>query len=194
MVSPDFLKELDRASPGTWIGQPKLDGWRRVADNLSGWKFQAKHTKGPASKPLPKDLQEEFESLPWPKGIILDMEWLGPRVVAHVKENSLNIFDCLGWDGEWKGNVPFKVRYSTLEKIAYKPDPCYISSCKHINIVPCWSNPGLFDRYLEQMQNPLSEGLVIRRADSGLIGSFNHCANNPLWFKVKYRQIGEKGK
>lgn len=185
-VSLDFLRTLDSEPAGTWLAQPKLDGWRKIADSTSGeWHYGAKHTKGDAAKPLPPELRKEFESLSWPKGIVLDCEWVGCRVVEHVKEHCLHVFDILMHENDWLGNMGFWERYKLLAHIFAKAS-LYIPG-PYVHLVPCWPNPGLMDRFMEQLQDPLSEGLVVRHKDSGLVGSFSAPAVNPQWVKVKYR-------
>lgn len=197
-VSLAFLKDLDAQAPGTWLAQPKLDGWRKIADNTSGqWVYSAKHDTGPAAKPLPDELRREFEALPWPPNIVLDMEWCGNRCVQHVKEHSLHVFDLLscdlrildllsyGDDG-WLGQVPFEKRYSALEYIVQML-PVLGGKPKHVHLIPCRKNPGLVDYFAEQLTNPLSEGLVVRHKDSKLVGSFTKPAVGDRMFKVKHR-------
>ena len=188
-VSVDYLCGLDAMAPGTWLAGKKLDGWRRTADNTSGkWVYGAKHTTGPAAKQMPEELVREFESLPWPKGIALDMEWMGPRVVAAVEEHSLNVFDLLMLNGEWLGNVGFQDRYAILRGLM-RIDCC--GSGMNVKIIPVRRNPGLTDFFLEQKTDPLSEGIVVRHKDSTLVGSFSKCATGDRFFKVKYRNNKE---
>ena len=188
-VSLDFLRTLDADPPGTWLAQPKLDGWRKIADSTTGtWHYGAKHTKGDAAKPLPPELRKEFESLPWPKGIVLDCEWVGCRVVEHVKEHCLHVFDILMYENDWLGNMGFWERYKLLA-LTFGRAIWDSGLLAHVHLVPCWQNPGLVDKFMEQLQDPLSEGLVVRHKDSGLVGSFSECATNPQWFKIKYREV-----
>ncbi len=194
-VSLDFLRKLDADPPGTWIGQPKLDGWRRVAwHGDGGWQYISKRESSGNRRPLPLDLQAEFEGLPWPDGLGLDCEWMGPRQVAHIKGDSLHVFDLLmgpvtpgSTRSDWLGDMPFVDRYILLHSLMESG-----RQSKQVRLVPAWANPGLVDRFMEQTQDPLSEGLVVRRADSKLIGALHRSAENPHWFKVKYRGI--KGK
>lgn len=188
LVSLDFLKRIDADPPGTWIAQPKYDGWRRTAWNVNGrWIYQAKHKTGPAARPMPKWLQDEFESIGFPKGTCIDMEWMGPR--GHCSD-MLYIFDMLQWDGFWSGRHSFGKRYVDLCS--------FLSGCDRwpparntVRLAEIFYNPGLCDRFLEQMQDDKSEGLVIRRADSGLVGGLNGCKDNPHWFKVKFSRVEE---
>lgn len=196
LVSVDFLKKLDADPPGTWLAQPKLDGWRRVlvkgpyANGTYPWTAHAKRGSEGAVKPFPPDLAAELERLPVPDGTAFDAEWVGPHVAEHFKSfgfsgprHSLHIFDCLMWEGKWLRTTPFKHRVGLLR--IYGPPERNIFTVQKV------PNPGLVDLFQQQLTNPLSEGLVIRRADSGLILSETKCADNPLWFKIRYRNIRE---
>jgi hypothetical protein len=199
LVSASFLREIDKDPPGSWIASKKWDGFRRVADNTSGrWVYQARHTKGPAAIQMPTSLTDEFESLPWPDGICLDAEWVGPRVASVVKEHSLHIFDLLMWRGEWLGNVPYwrrqqslwiittpLIRYDDIVSMPPGPHPQELSP--HVSSIPVWQNPGLYDRYVEQLADPLSEGICVRHKDSLLVGGFNSCKVGDRFFKCRYR-------
>jgi len=184
LVSLNFLQQIDSEATGLWTAQSKLNGWRRTAWRIDGaWQFSAKHKTGPAARPLPKELIAEFASIEWPECdvLALDMEWVGPRGGG----DSLHIFDLLSCKHGWLGNTAFTARHLMLERIMSG------QQTKAIRLVPYWSNPGLGEKFMEQLQHPYSEGLVIRRADSGLIGAFDKCANNPHWFKVKFQTAKE---
>ncbi|HEY3319858.1 MAG TPA: hypothetical protein VGP72_05205 [Planctomycetota bacterium] len=200
-VSVEFLRRLDTEVPGRWHAQRKIDGVRRVAWLADGkWTYYSKHLVGPAAMPMPNTLVAEFESLPWPDGIGLDMEWSGRRCVQFITEHKLHLFDLLmapvgitkqcrsSANGDcWLGDVPFSTRYELLRQLVEAVKMAATSPSNHIHLIPCWTNPGLVDRFLEQIQDPLSEGLVVRRADSGLVGHTGRFAENPMWFKIKHR-------
>ncbi len=178
LIDVDYLRRLDADAPGRWLAQPKLDGWRRWAwlDD-AGWHWGAK--KGLARAPLPEDLRRKFEALPWPAGIGLDMEWVGPRQAGGA-HSSLHLFDLWMAGGTWLGKFPFQHRYHCLANIVAEID-MKEDSALCIFIVSIRANPGLVALFEAQRANPLSEGLVIRRADSGLVGG----GSNPLWFKIR---------
>ena len=191
-VSLDFLRQLDTEPPGTWLGQSKLNGWRKIADNTDGtWHYGAKHTTGDAAKPLPDTLRTEFEALAWQKGIVLDMEWLGNRQTTIITRHSLHIFDILTHEGQWLGSMGYERRLEVLAAVCKQAgvsDPDHSEAESDVFLVPTWTNPGLVDRFIEQMENPLSEGLVVRQRHSGLIGSFTSPATNPQMLKVKFEE------
>lgn len=182
-ISSDLLKQFDADPPGTWLAQPKLDGWRRIAvHDGTQWRYHAKpHGAGAAIPAVEADLQDEFEALPWPPGLGLDMEWVGPRHAGAA--HSLHVFDMFQFGGAPGFEEPFEFRYGALDAIWQTVQ----SKDARVHLVPVFANPGLLDRFLEQMQDPRSEGLVLRRADSTLIGKRNACATNPHVFKVKFK-------
>ena len=43
----------------------------------------------------------------------------------------------------------------------------------------------------ESKRHPEYEGVVVKRANSKLLGGFSRAEDNPCWWKVKYRDIKE---
>lgn len=190
-VSPDFLKKIDQDTPGTWIAQPKMDGHRKIcAFNGSAWHVSGKKGGTGEHSKIPKEIMAELMEMHFPEGIALDCEWVGPRMKEHAKRDVLYIFDILTYP-EPEDRLYYAHRRYLLKLLIGRwynganPE-------KAIAGVPSWQNPGLFDRFQEQMTNPLSEGLVVRRADSRHLMGRNGCLTNPLIFKCKYRNIREK--
>lgn len=184
-VSLNALKEYDAYPAGTFIAQPKKDGFRRTIWRIDGkWHYNAKHTTGPHSQPLPPLLIEKFEhSLSSLNAdVCLDCEWMGPR--HKNKEHRLVLFDILMLQGNWLGGIPFETRVAMLETFFMD-----LNGWWGLELLGHRKNPGLMDYFAEQLQDPESEGLVVRRADSGLIGGLNACADNPKWVKVKMKEV-----
>ena len=187
-VSPDFLKKIDQDAPGTWIAQPKMDGHRKIcAFNGSTWHVSGKKGGTGEHSKIPAEIMADLLDGYWPDGIVLDCELVGPRMIEHTAgKNMLIVFDVL--------SIPKAIKESTfIERIMYMNaimdgiDPTgTIQRSIH------WYNPGLFDRFQEQMTNPLSEGLVVRRADSRHLMGRNGCKTNPHCLKIKYRNIREQ--
>ena len=197
-VSVDFLKRIDADPPGTWLAQPKLDGWRRVLVYEKGeWSQFAKHHSEGSDRTLPLALWDALKAWSPRDGTVFDAEWMGMRCkdVAGQRTHSLHVFDLLRFEGDWLRGTPFWLRYETLGRLLPAVE---ISGRgpewqqRTIFQVRAYPNPGLVDFFQQQMQDPLSEGLVVRRADSKLILSTRACADNPMVFKCKYRGIKEK--
>jgi ATP-dependent DNA ligase len=166
----------DQEAPGRYIAQPKYDGYRRLAHVDNGKvQWQAKRTAEAAPMVnqyaaeltllLPRDLE----------GCSLDCEYVGPRTcMGQRPEPKLCVFDLLRYRGKWLRTTPFSERLVILAGM-FSP------------LIRTASNPGLMDFFLEQMQDATSEGIVVRRADSGLILDESRCRDNPMWWKVKNR-------
>lgn len=186
LVSLDFLRELDAQAPGTWLAQPKIDGRRRMIYKKDGvYTWHAKNRDD--CQPVPAHLRAQFEALSWLDGIGVDCEWSGPRHKGGV--DKLWVFDLLQWQGEWTGAWTFSKRVQYLQFWFLDMLDDVRAT---IHIVPLHVNPGLLDRYSEQLTNPISEGLVVRKATSKMLGGVGQCKVNPEWFKVKHRNIKEK--
>lgn len=193
-ISVDYLKELTDSSPeGELYGQVKSDGWRRPGYKVNGkWSFYAKRGIGEeAAKQPPADLVAEMASMGWPDNIAFDMEWMGTRCKEQLKGvHHFRIFDLLYLDGVWQGKVPFRERYSKLRQLFLAAKQKAIGPTDRIVLVEARTK-NLSEWFQEQKQDPLSEGLVVRRAGSGLIGDIRKNQTNPQWFKIKYRDIKE---
>ena len=104
---------------------------------------------------MPKYLVDEFESIKWPiewgySVLGIDMEWIGPRMVEKVKEDKLIVFDLFM-------DAPFWLRRELAYRFLFS-QPWESNPVQHLEDCGRWTNPGLFDRFQEQMTNPLSEG------------------------------------
>jgi len=172
-----------------WIAQPKLDGWRRLAYHQpSGWEFFSKANGTGEGRPMPDELLVSLCRIPWPDGIALDMEWLGPRVAGS--QHSLHVFDVLYVDGLWQGGHGFQERHAALRRAwaeatcGSTPGPVAL-----VQASPVRDSGHLRELFEVQRSNDTSEGLVLRAAESGLIGARppNRPSDNSLWLKVKFR-------
>lgn len=211
-ISRDALKELDQEAPGTWTAQPKYDGWRRpIYVHEDGHvTYHAKyqdHTKEEASKQPPTELIEEFKALNWPKGIALDVEWMGTRMKDELKgQHHFQIFDLLAMNGEFLEKMPPSERIANLKTICelVRGKPFSGDSAKGILIGPDGSSltehihlVETVDRDLwkffeaQEKGNPLAEGIVIRHKASKLTGDRWASTDNRLWHKIKWRNIKE---
>lgn len=173
--------------PGQWVGQKKLDGWRCPA-YLDGGKWTYYSKDGTRVVMPPEALRKEFESLPWPDGVALDMEWMGPRQVDILRgRHSFRLFDMLYMGGNWLGQMGFMERHGNLATIF---DLVKGKSAPSVSVVPVISSDleGAFEK---EKTDPLSEGLVLRMSGSGLVGDLRHKTKNPFWRKIKYRAIHE---
>jgi hypothetical protein len=119
-ITHERIAQMERQYPGIWIAQPKGDGWRRPGYFSDGeWTFYAKRGDGQeAAKPPDEGLVAEFETMGWPDGLALDMEWMGPRCKEELKgRHEFWIFDILYHDGKWVGGKPFEERLDLLTRV-----------------------------------------------------------------------------
>jgi ATP-dependent DNA ligase len=186
-VTADYLAQLERDYPGMWLAQVKGDGWRRPGYLEDGeWKFYSKRGDGnEAAKQPPQDLVDELAGMGWPDGTALDMEWMGPRCVEELQgRHEFWVFDILFHRGRWLGRrVGFADRLALLGEVwaGLAPGP-------RVRLLEA-RDRDLTAFYEEQRRDPLSEGLVLRQRDSGLVGSLSKPTKNPAMIKVKYREI-----
>ncbi len=192
-ITHEAVADMERQYPGLWIAQPKGDGWRRPGYFSEGkWTFYAKRGDGTsASKPPDEGLVAEFETMGWPDGIALDMEWMGPRCKDEMKgRHEFWIFDILYHDGKWVGARPFEERLELLKQAhaAARGE----SEFPNVRLVED-RHENLFEYFAEQRANPLSEGLVLRHRAGKLIGNrAKSVKNSEAMLKVKYRDIKEE--
>lgn len=205
-ISRDALKELDAEGPGVWALAPKMDGWRREVcfheDNRVT--FHAKHNTGEeAARNAPEDLVNELKGLSWPKGLVLDIEWMGTRLKDLYKgEHAFHILDVLAVEGTFLEKVnPFE-RHKMLRDICLlvskggsepkDPLSSELDLTERIHLTPM-KDRNLWSHFVEQEKNnPKAEGVVVRHVASGLILDRWAAKENKLWHKVKWRDIKEK--
>jgi ATP-dependent DNA ligase len=182
------MENLRTMVPGQWVAQKKLDGWRCPA-YFSGGKWTYYSKSGERAIMPPEALRRELESLSWPSEVAVDMEWMGPRQVAHLGgRHSFRLFDMLYVNGKWLGDTWFLERHRNLQTVfalaASGKAPASVS------VVPVLDGD-LVAAFEREKADPLSEGLVIRGAKSGLVGGFHTKGKNAFWRKIKYRDIHE---
>lgn len=196
-ISSDYLKRLsDEKKPGTWIAQPKYDGWRRPAYKIDGkWTFFAKRGTGEESKRTPPpDISRALDALDLPDGTAFDAEWMGPRDINGLLKGRhyLVLFDLQYQAGEWLGAVPFEERLKRMRKMLHDAK-YYVGDASFINVAPTVDSDW-FKYYTEMTKDPLVEGIVLKEASGGLVGDYAKAKDNGSWYKVKYRDIHENTK
>lgn len=172
-VGPEFLKLCDREAPGKYIAQKKGEGHRRISHCDNGAVLWQSKRQSEAER---MENQEEYENeIRHLDGVSLDHEYIGPvRCLGEWPRKELYTFDILRYAGQWLRNVAFSERIIMMRDLGIKTPRQA-------------TNPGLLDFFMEQMQDPTSEGIVVRRADSGLILDESRCRDNPFMWKVKNR-------
>lgn len=194
-ISLDYLKKMeDKAKPGELIAQFKWDDWRLMATKEAGaWRFFAKRgSKEDRSKKPPEVLTRQLDALAMPDGTCLDMGWVGPRDPFKVLKGKhfLVIWDLMYWQGHWQGEVPYSQRLGNLRTIVVTRQAMAKAPTDLIQIAESRTD-GLAKMFEESKAHPEFEGLVVKRANSKLVGGWQRAEDNPSWWKVKYRDIKE---
>jgi ATP-dependent DNA ligase len=197
-VSEDFLRKMqDEKAPGTWIAQPKYDGWRRPAYKADGrWRFHAKRGTGDEAKRTPPpDVAAALDALALPDGTALDAEWMGPRDIYGklAGRNYLVVFDMPYHGGVWQGAVPFAERLASMTTLIALARAKAGKAAELVQVAPS-ADRGWHDYFAQQKQDPLTEGVVLKEACSLLVGDLQKARDNGGWYKVKYRDIHEATK
>lgn len=193
-ISELRLAEIAALEGGDWLSQPKLDGWRRPMYRSDGtWSFHSKHGTGKAAVLPDPSLVEELESLRLPDGIGLDGEMLGRRCSSYFRgEQALAIWDLLYEDGQWVGGQPIEERLRRLNRLLRvkraRGEWAMAGSLVTPRVLVVKTSTEHLDLYHEQKGFPASEGIVMKRRSSSLVGSFTKSMDNPDWLKIKYRE------
>jgi len=186
-IPPAALYELEKEEPGRRMAQLKWDGFRRPAyKNLDHWTLHAKHSQ--QKLPPPQSLLAELDALAIPNDTAFDMEWMGNRAVANTNgRHWFVVFDLLYDNGEWLGETPFEERYSRLSRLLQEAKNASKLPTPNIELGIA-TGTSLMDLFEKSKTMPLTEGIVTRTKESGLIGNLFDVTKNPLWNKIKWRQ------
>ena len=181
-IPPHELYRLLKEEPGTRVGQFKWDGWRKPAYYSEGeWVLHAKRNE--QRLPPPAELLAALRTWKVPEQTALDLEWMGPRAVAETQgRHWFKAFDILYDRGEWLGSVGFMARHRLLCNLFQHCPPPAIVEFTEVQ------GGDLVEMFHESKGIPITEGIVVRHKDSGLVGDLCRPVDNPLWNKVKWRQ------
>jgi len=196
----DWLKAQaggTEAAP-TWLCQPKWDGWRRQAWKDGGrWRWYPKGDAEQESREVPRGVKDELEGMfAGQDGIAIDMEWVGPRCHDGLRAmgrpgwDGLVLLDLVYVNGLWLGRVPCHQRLANLRTMAAlargrAPAP-------RVEVVQTAYSG--FEGFFEECkrENPVLEGVVMKRADSLLLpGDLDGRGQTHFWKKVKWRNDHE---
>ena len=192
-VSHDcLLRMASEEVPGSWLAQDKWDGWRHQAYKDGGRWLHFSKGSGEQAKRMPPGwlLKQLYDLFADQDNIALDLEWMGPRCKDEIRIihgpdwNGFVLIDLIWLNGTWLGHVPYSQRWAnlgTIVSLAQQKAPA-----PNISVVRTVTE-GWDKLFEESKKNPLLEGIVLKRANSLLI----HGDKNPLWRKVKWREIRE---
>jgi len=127
------------------------------------------------------EIRQAVTELDLPENSMLDCEWMARRPNYKLLEDTekLYILGLLWWEDEWMGRMGEAARYEKLlEALGIISDPIRI---------PDTVESDLFDFFEQQVNNWITEGVVLKHKDAKLIGNRKECKKNNLWNKVKWR-------
>lgn len=189
-ISAEYLKKLSTTyAPGRWLAQWKYDGWRcPIYKDAGEFKFYAKRsTTSERDKPPPQHLIDALHAHNIPDGCAFDAEWMGPRDIKGILNGKhyFVLFDMVYHEGDLLNDVRFDERLKLLKQTVTPSELVQI----------CETRASEWDKMFEESkQDWLTEGIVLREADSGLIAHPNASHDNPCWYKCKWRDIHEATK
>jgi len=169
---------LHRLDDGRHVAQKKWNGWRCVIvwqkptlQILSRYKTR--------TIPISKSAKQAITAMclrAKTKGLVLDAEYMGMR--SGARRESVVLLDVLYLEGVWQGSKPWNERDAMLQSLPVSA-PIQLVENFYTDFA---------ETYAHQQQDSESEGLVIKRLKSKLIGGIDGCKRNPHWFKVRYRE------
>jgi hypothetical protein len=212
-IFPSILSELDKKQE-EFDNTLKLDGWRTltikdpkheiVKSYLGGsesWAcgkdkdlfFLSKrglNKGGPTRMPVSPEIVVAVDALNLPSSTMLDAEWLERRTQGDNITQSLWLLDVMWLNDEWKGKEQFKTRLELLSKILplQTVDELLSKPIKPVSI-PGRPNIGMtISQFFERTKSiPWTEGIVIRKLSSPIVGDREKCCDNASMLKAKWR-------
>jgi ATP-dependent DNA ligase len=178
---------------GSWVCEAKLDGFRMEIGKFHG-KIHAisRHYK---PEPVCEEIRNKMYEI-IPEGCSLDCEWINPTRIKAINTQygtklplieKVMVIDVTWFNGLYLSSMNFKERtslqiYQNLPSTSMKMEEWPL-------IFKAIQRPGNLAKsfYLEQMNYQISEGVVVKKLNSKMIGSKRESAKNPSWYKIKYR-------
>jgi ATP-dependent DNA ligase len=198
-VGPEWLDEL---RPDEWLSQVKWDGWRCLSyidapgevRMLSSGGRDFAETQNMERQRIIADMKRAIVALGLPSGTVLDSELAGPR--GHHPW-SLQVFDCLAWDGDWLRSTPYWDRWGLCRAAGERmPAGGYLHLCE--TVVGQANRPNAFLEHFQALKQDwiatgsgmhYAEGIVMKRLSGTLYLNPRSCVESPHLFKIKYRDI-----
>jgi ATP-dependent DNA ligase len=190
-TSEDFLIDLDAEE---WSCEMKLDGYRMEIGKHDGM-IVARSRHGEILK-INDLFMKYFDDL-LEEGSAIDSEWINHsriKTINTMMKSNLPLVECIGihditWqNGKYLGNVTLRERRNCdlFRKIQETSMDNILDNLKVFKI-PMLSDNMIIDFYNMQKNLKISEGIVIKKWNSKLIGNKSQSAKNPCWYKIKYR-------
>jgi hypothetical protein len=190
-TTEDFLVDLNAEE---WSCEMKLDGYRiEIGKDDNIITARSRHNE---ILNINYKLVEYFDSI-LDNGYALDGEWINHSRIKSINKTTgskLPLIECIGihdvtWtNGRYSGNIPLNMRRNCdlYKKI---PDVTMSNLLEDLAVfkIPMLSNHEILEFYNLQKNIKISEGIVIKKCNSKLVGAKTQSAKNPCWYKIKYR-------
>jgi ATP-dependent DNA ligase len=191
-TSDDFLIDLDVEE---WSCEMKLDGYRMEISKHDGIIIaRSRHNE---ILKIDGSFIDYFNSL-LSEGSAIDTEWINHdriKAINTVMKFNLPLVECIGihdvtWlNGKYLGNISLKERRNCdiYKKLQTASMNNIIDNFKVFKIPMLSDDNTMIDFYNMQKSIKISEGIVIKKWNSKLVGNRSQSAKNPSWYKIKYR-------
>lgn len=190
-TTEEFLHDLDVED---WSCEMKLDGYRMTSSKHNG--VITNRSRHNEILKVNDTIVEYLDSL-LENDSEIDTEWINHSRIKSINttmNTNLPLIECIGvhdvtWlNGKYLGNMPLKDRRNCdlYKKI---PEVTIDNVLKDLRVfkIPMLCSGGILDFYNMQKDFKISEGIVIKKQNSKLIGNKLQSVKNPLWYKIKYR-------
>lgn len=192
-TSEDFIDDM---IDNDWIAESKLDGWR-----MEVGKFDGKlHTlsRRDTCHDVCDELIEQLQDIV-PEGCAIDCEWLSTSRIKAVNtscncnlpiKEMISVFDVTWHNDRYLNSIKLRDRIS-IDVIANLPVGNIedIFGGPRIFRCPYVSGENAIQFYELQKSYPISEGIVLKKLNSPLIGNSQAgvSVKSKYWYKIKYR-------
>ena len=186
-TSVEFLNDLDIED---WSIEMKLDGYRiEISKDNNIVTARSRHG---LILNIDSYFYNYFNKI-MDNGWAIDAEWVNHNRIKAINKNlnaNLPLIECIGvhditWiNGKYVGNSTLKERRNCD---LYNIIPFSEISNLSIFRIPILSSGSILNFYNMQADIKMSEGIVIKKLSSKLIGSKTQSVKNPSWYKIKYR-------
>ena len=190
-TTEEFFKDLDVEE---WSCEMKMDGYRMTSSKQNGIiTNRSRHNEilnvdDVIVEYLDKLLENDSE---------IDTEWINHSRIKSINTTlnaNLPLVECVGvhdvtWlNGKYLGNMPLKERRN-CDIFKRIPEVTMENTLNNLQVfkIPMLSSGEILDFYNLQKDFKISEGVVIKKYNSKLIGNKMQSAKNPCWYKIKYR-------
>ena len=177
---PVHIYSLKMIKEGDYIAQPKLDGFNALIFREKGELVVLSRVMKPLA--ISDDMRDALKLLPLEDGTVLNAEWTCRR--EAWKEEGMWLFDMMYEKGEWIGHWPIEERMMRLIQIHGGVRP--VTGRWPVHLV-AGQTENYAQLYKSLIDNMKTEGIVLKRKGSKLVGDFHKSVDNPAMFKLKWR-------